>query len=451
MSDVLLITGGLVITPEGIHAHDILIRDGLIQAVGDSVRDSAPTDAGRVDASGLHILPGLLDMHTHMREPGGAHKEDFTTGTAAALAGGVTAIGAMPNTAPSITDQQTLDAALALAAEKAVCDYGVYIGATAENAAQAAEVREALALKMFMGSSTGTLLVKDVAGQIPHFEAYPRDRVLAVHAEDEDAVQYYGERGRRRPPVCALLGVSRALALAEATGRKLHILHVTTGAELELIATAKARGVRVTCETCPQYLFLTTDDVTRLGAFALCNPPIREPGEPERLWERFAVIDMIATDHAPHLAAEKRGPNPPGGLPGVQTSLPLMLTAVAAGRLMLTDLARLMAEAPARIYGLRRKGRIAPGFDADLTLIDPAERWTIRDEDMLSKAGWTPYHGFEATGRVKGVYLRGQHAYNGAQVLLQPGAGRPLEVTPIPNPSPLSRGREQSRAIGVFG
>jgi dihydroorotase len=334
----------------------------------------------------------------------------------------------MPNTSPPVTDRATLAQARALAASKAVCDYGFFVGATADNSAavSAAEVVTLdgiVGLKLYMGSSTGSLLVADLPGQVAHFERYPG--LIAVHAEDEAAVAHFAARGQRRPPLCAALAVSRALALAEQYGRRLHICHISTAHEIALIRDAKSRGVQVTCEVTPHHLFLTTKDETRLGNLGQMNPPLRSQQDVEALWDNLDVIDCIATDHAPHTLAEKRSPTPPSGVPGLETALPLMLTAarVADSLSSLYEVSRLMAEGPARTFGLFHKGHIAPGYDADLTLVDPTAEWTIGERPFHTKCGWSPFEGRKVRGRVERVFLRGQEVYKSGEILAQPGYG----------------------------
>ncbi len=423
MSEKLLIHGGDVATPGGLVRADVLIDGPRIAAAGPDLADVSP-GARRVDASGLVIFPGLIDAHVHLREPGGEHKEDLTTGTGAALAGGFTAVFAMPNTSPPTTDRAAFEDVAKRVERKAVCDVGLYVGATPGNAdAAPALAGEAVGLKMYAGSSTGDLLVDGVTDQIAHFENYPADRIIAIHAEDEAAVQYYAKRGERRPPVCAALSVSHMIALAEATGRRAHICHTSTAQEFALIREAKARGVRVTCEATPHHLFLTTADEARLGPLGKVNPPLRDPEHVEALWAGRADIDIVATDHAPHTLAEKRGDNPPSGMPGLETALPLLLTAVREGRLAVEDIVRWLAEGPADLFGLAHKGRIAPGYDADLTLVDLDAEWTIRDEGLHTRCGWTPFAGRAVRGRVERVYLRGRLAFAGGEVLAGPGRG----------------------------
>ncbi len=429
-----LIRNGTLITPRDASREDILIEGETIAAIGPRLR--APKGARVVDAKGLLVFPGLIDPHVHLREPGGEHKEDFLSGTRAALAGGFTTVLAMPNTSPALTDRETLAQARALAASKAVCDIGFFVGATADNAEQAAELEGAVGLKLYMGSSTGNLLVADLAGQAAHFERYPG--VVAVHAEDEEAVEHFrtrahfAARGQPRPPICAVLAVSRALALAERLGTRLHICHVTTAHELALIRDAKARIARrnarsdvcVTCEVTPHHLFLTSEDETRLGALGRTNPPLRAQKDVDALWENVDTVDCIATDHAPHTLEEKRSPTPPSGVPGLETALALMLTAAQEGKLGLGEVAALMAREPARIFGLERKGHIAPGYDADLTLVDAEAEWVIGEQPLQTKCGWSPFEGRRVKGGVRQVFLRGEEVYANGEILAAPGCGR---------------------------
>jgi dihydroorotase (multifunctional complex type) len=406
--------------------------EGRIVAIGPGL--ARPRGAERANGEGLLALPGLIDVHVHLREPGGEHKEDFTSGTRAALAGGYTTVLAMPNTSPPVTDRATLALALERAAAKAVCDYGQFAGATPHNAAEVAGLAEACGLKLYMGSSTGDLLVDDFAGQAAHFSAYPRERVLAVHAENEAAVRWYAERGERRPPLCAALETARALVLAEHFGRRVHICHVSTVAEARLIRDARARGAPVTAEVAPHHLFLARETEADAAEDPLqrMNPPLRGAGDVESLWSHLEVFDAIASDHAPHTLEEKAGPNPPSGVPGLESSLPLLLTAVHAGRLTLAELVRLTSAGPAAAFGLRAKGRLAPGYDADVTLVDPDVEWTFGERPLQTRCGWSPFQGWRVRGRVERVYLRGQLACAGGAIVLEPGAGRRVENQPAP-------------------
>lgn len=423
MDQPFILQGGTVVTPERVENVDILIEGQTVVAVGHSLAADTP-DARIVGAGGLTILPGLIDVHVHLREPGGEHKEDFRSGTRAALAGGVTTVLAMPNTNPPITNRETLDLALSRAAASAVCDYGHYVGGTPDNSEEAASLEDAAALKLYIGSSTGSLLVDQFPAQIAHMERYPKDRIIAVHAEDEAAVQYYAKLGLRRPPICAALATAHVLALAEQVKRRLHVCHVSTGNELAQIRAARERGLDVTCEVAPHHLFLSTQDEEGLGALGRVNPPLRAIEEVESLWAQADFIDLIATDHAPHTIDEKRSANPPSGMPGLETMLPLLLTAFHEGRVSLTAVARWTSARPAEVFRLANKGRIEPGFDADLTLVNLNEEWTIQNEGVVSRCGWTPFDGKGVRGRVSQVYLRGSLVFDKGLFLAAAGSGR---------------------------
>ena len=433
MGTSLLIKNGLLVSSDGLRRADILIegeRTVHVDQVGQAERV-----AQVIDADGWLVLPGLIDVHVHLRQPGGEHKEDFYTGTCAALAGGVTTVFAMPNTAPAITDAETFERALALAERSAVCDYGLFLGATRHNATLKRghpDLREC-GLKIYMGSSTGDLLVEDFAAQYEHFAHYPPERVIAVHAEHEPAVRYFEAQGLRRPPICAELEVARAVALADYCRRRLHVCHVSTRREVEIIAEAKARGVPVTCEFTPHHLFLTEEtararkdalgDLLPASLFEM-NPPLRSRQDVDALWAGLAIADCIATDHAPHTLAEKRSANPPMGVPGLETMLPLLLTAAHAGKLRLEDIARLCCEGPARVYNIAGKGRIAPGFDADLILVDPDAEWVIGDKPLFTKCNWTPFMGWPVRGAIRRAFVRGRLAFDDGRIIVERGCGK---------------------------
>ena len=428
----MLIRQGLVVLPEGLARLDIRTSGEKIAALAEHLAPEAGEEV--IDAGGRLVLPGLIDSHVHFRDPGGTHKEDFLTGTQAALAGGVTTILDMPNTQPPTVNRERLAEKAALAAEKAVVDYGFYLGATESNVEEAATASDAaVALKLYMGSSTGSLLVTEFAPLYRHFSTFPLHKPIVVHAEDEQSLKYFAalhprDHNHARPALSAQIAVSRALAIAEKTGRALHIAHTTTARELELIREAKQKGVHVTCEVTPLHLFLSEEDQHRLGNFGKVNPPLRSESDRAALWTHFDTIDTIATDHAPHTRAEKNQPykQAPSGMPGVQTMLPLLLTAASEGMVTLNEIVKRCVVHPARIFGLKTKGALEIGKDADIVLVNPRVEYELTDEQMLSKCGWTPFAGRTVTGRIEQVFLRGSPAYERGRCLLKPGSGKPV-------------------------
>ena len=417
-----LIRNGQVATLHGLKKADVMIRGERIVAIESGL--TAPPGAELIEASHRLILPGLIDAQVHLREPGGEHKEDFTSGTRAALAGGVTTVLCMPNTQPPIVDAPTLTQAFNLAGRKAVCDFGLFLGATHDNITTALRLDEAVGLKLYMGATTGSLVVGDFAGQYAHFKAYPAERVVAVHAEDEEAVQFFARLGQRRPPLCAELAVERAIAMAADLKRRIHLCHLSTAREMELVKDAKRRGVRVTCEVAPHHLLLSADSEQMLGALGQMNPPLRTDADNAALWGSLKAIDLIASDHAPHTLEEKRGVSPPSGVPGLETLLPLLLTAVHQKQMTYADLVRLTAAGPAKLFGLVDKGQVEEGAHADLVIVDPRVQWRIEGAKTLTRCGWTPFEGWNVRGKIEQVFLRGRPAYDGEQVLLDPGHGQ---------------------------
>jgi carbamoyl-phosphate synthase/aspartate carbamoyltransferase/dihydroorotase len=343
-------------------------------------------------------LPGLIDPHVHLREPGGTHKEDFDSGTAAALAGGFTAVLAMPNTRPPLTDGESLSLAKAAARLKARCDYGLFLGAGADNAEAASSLASrACGLKMYLDQTYGPLRLDDLGALQAHMSSWPATRPIAVHAE-----------GR---------SLAAALLLAALAQRPLHVCHVSRRDEILLIRAAREKGIRVTCEVTPHHLFLTEQDVPRLGAGrGEVRPRLASIRDRDALWENLEVIDCIATDHAPHTLAEKDGENPPPGFPGLETALGLLLTAVAEGRLTLDDLVLRMHDNPRRIFGLADQ----PETRVE---VDPDQLWEVRAAEMHTRCGWTPFEGMRLRGRVRRVVLRGRVAYHDGEVLAPPGTG----------------------------
>ena len=436
----LLLTGGTVHTPGGPVAADVGVRDGRIVAIG------ARGDAGRtIDCTGLDILPGVIDTQVHFREPGLVHKEDLATGSEAAVMGGVVAVFEMPNTKPNTDSAEAIEDKLTRAKGRMWCDHAFYVGATNHNARDLAELERlpgTAGVKIFMGASTGDLLVSEDA-RLAEVLASGHRRV-AIHAEDEDRMNARaGERIEGDPsshPVwrddeSALLATTRILRLARAARRRIHVLHVTTPAELELLGQNKDIA---TCEVTPQHLTLAGEEAyPRIGTLAQMNPPIRSGAHRDGLWHWLnqGVPDVIGSDHAPHTLEEKNKPYPasPSGMPGVQTLLPLLLDHVAHGRLTLQRVIELTSAGAQRIFGLTGKGRIAAGYDADFTIVDLKKRWTIEERWLRSRAGWSPFTGMELTGKPIGTIVRGQVAMWEDQLGDAPqGAPMRFETTGFP-------------------
>jgi dihydroorotase len=431
----LLVRGGTAVTPAGVAAADIGISAGRIAGIGDLARADA---AETIDARGLHVLPGLIDTQVHFREPGNEHKEDLATGTRGAVLGGITAIFEMPNTNPSTLTAADLDDKLARAAGRAWCDHAFFIGAAAENATELGKLERragCCGVKVFMGSSTGGLLVEDdrTLAQV----LANGTRRVALHAEDEPRLRQRkalaeAERHPRAHPVwrdeeTALAATRRLLALARKAGRRVHVLHITTEEEMALLA--EHRDI-ATVEVTPQHLTLAAPECyERLGTLAQMNPPIRDERHRAGLWRALAsgVVDVIGSDHAPHTREEKAKPYPasPSGMPGVQTTLPLMLDHINAGRLTIERLVDLLAHGPQRIYQIAAKGRLMLGYDGDLTIVDLKARRTIEEKWIASKSGWSAFAGMSITGWPKMTVIRGQVAMREDEVLGAP-MGRPV-------------------------
>ena len=428
----LILRGGKAVLPWGIEALDLGLRDGRIAAMGDLRTAEA---AAAWDCKGLHLLPGLVDAHVHLREPGNDAVETIATGTRAAVLGGLTAVYDMPNTSPAITDAGRIAWKRDRVAEAAWCDMGLYVGGTRANTPELGALERepgVCAIKVFAGSSTGDLMIEDDAG----LEAVMRHgrRRVAYHSEDEYRLQErrpmftpgmpHRHHMEWRDVECAFLGTRRLMALARRTGRPAHILHVSTAEELDYLA-----GFRDICtvEVLLNHLTQTDEAYDRLGGYAVMNPPIRDKRHLEAAWAavRDGRVDVVGSDHAPHARAAKERPWPDtaAGLTGVQTIVPLMLNHVSEGRLSLMRLADLMSAGPARVYGAVNKGRLAVGFDADVTLVDMAASRVIEESWIASPCGWTPFAGQRCQGWPVGSIVRGRVAMREDEVLGEP-AGR---------------------------
>jgi dihydroorotase len=414
----LVITGATVWTPGGAAAVDIGVRGGKIAALGDF--GTAPA-AMRFEGKHLTVLPGVIDEQVHFREPGPVHKEDLESGTRGAVLGGVTAVFEMPNTDPATTTEAAIADKLARARGRCWTDYAFYVGASPENAENLGTLERlpgVCGIKMFMGSSTGTLLVADDENVARVLRS--GNRRVTVHSEDDMRLQERAAMVRDGADVSkhpewrdvetAVRSTERLLRLARQHRRRVHVLHVTTAEEMHILAAHKDIA---TVEVLPQHLTLAAPECyQRLGTFAQMNPPIREARHREALWKAVneGIVDCVGSDHAPHTREEKAKPYPrsPSGLTGVQTTLPLLLDHVAAGRTTLERLIDLTSAGPARIFGIAGKGRIAVGYDADFTVVDLKAKRTITNSWIASKTGWTPFDGMDVTGWPKATIIRGQ-------------------------------------------
>lgn len=344
------------------------------------------------------VLPGLIDAHVHLREPGGEHKEEIASGTASALAGGIVGLLDMPNNTPPAVDARTLARKRQRFQERARCDWGLFLGAGDRTRPGAAEAQAAVALKLYLTPTFGELRLESLASLLEIWRLWPGERPIAVHAEG--------------------LSMAIPIGLAQLTGRRVHLCHVARAAEIALVRAAKERGAPVTCEVAPHHLFLSRADAERLGPLGAMKPTLGEPEDVAALWSNLAVVDLVASDHAPHTREEKAGPNPPPGVPGLETTLPLLLDAVQAGRLSLERVVELLHEGPQRVYGLR-----APEARVEVAL---DEVWTVTGAELQSKCGWTPYEGRRVRGRVRRVELRGNTVFVAGKVVARPGSGQAL-------------------------
>jgi len=430
--DVIL-SGGALVNQDGEGLRDVGIRDGRIAGIGDLSRASA---GERVDCRGRHILPGVVDTQVHFREPGPTHKEDLESGSLSAVMGGVTGVFEMPNTNPLTSTAEALADKVARGSGRMHCDFAFWVGGTHDNARHVAELERlpgAAGIKVFMGSSTGSLLIADDAG-IAEVLAHTRRRA-AFHSEDEDRLN---ERKPLRVPgdasshpvwrdeETALRSTRRLLKIAREKRALIHVLHVTTEEEIALLAQQKDLA---SVEVTPHHLTMDSSEYERIGTLAQMNPPVREARHREGLWRglRQGVVDVIGSDHAPHTLEEKAKPYPesPSGMTGVQTLVPLLLDHVNAGRLTLQRFVDLTSAGPARLFGMAAKGRVAAGYDADLTIVDMKRRETIRNSWIASRVGWTPYDGKEVVGWPVGTFVRGAKVMWEGE-LVAPSQGRPI-------------------------
>ncbi|MGD2180723.1 dihydroorotase [Lusitaniella coriacea] len=419
MSDLLIRNARILLPNENFLTGDVLIQEGKIVRVEPEISTSA---AKEIDATGLTLLPGVIDPQVHFREPGLEYKEDLFTASCACARGGVTSFLEMPNTRPLTITQEALDDKLALAASKCLVNYGFFIGATPENLDALREANPTCGIKIFMGSSHGALLVSREAEIEPIFAK--GTRLIAVHAEDQARINERRKQfqGITEPAIhsqiqdnqAALNATILALKLSKKYQRRLHILHLSTGEEAELLRQDKPSWV--TAEVTPQHLLLNSSAYEKIGTLAQMNPPLRAPKDNEVLWQALldGVIDFIATDHAPHTLEEKgKGyPQSPSGMPGVETSLALMLTQAEQGRCSVAQVSHWMSAAVAKAYGIPNKGLIAPNYDADIVLVDLENYRPVLREELQTKCGWSPFEGRELTGWAQYTIVGGQVVYD---------------------------------------
>jgi dihydroorotase len=412
-----LIRNAQVVLPEGCQRISVLLVDGKIADVDPAVSIRADEI---VDARGLHLLPGVIDDQVHFREPGLTHKEDLYTASRACAKGGVTTFLEMPNTKPATTTQGLLEEKLALAAERSLVNFGFYMGATPRNVDDLREAHRTPGIKIFIGSSTGDLLVddQDALERIFAETSLP----ICAHCEDETTVRANAQRfagttdvadhSRIRDHQAALIATRRAIVLARRHRHRFHLLHVSTGAEVELLAD---HAGLITAEVCPHHLWFSTDDYAQLGTLVQMNPSLKAKADGQQLWRALVEgrIQVVATDHAPHTLEEKLRPYPqsPSGLPAVENSLALFLDQVHRGHCSIEQVVAWMCEGPARVWDLVDKGRIAVGFDADLVLVDLNKTAEIRNEQQETKCGWSPWHGTRLTGWPVRTWIRGHTVF----------------------------------------
>lgn len=432
----LILTGGTVVNHDGEGLRDVGVKGGRIAAIGDLGQASA---GETIDCRGLHILPGVVDSQVHFREPGLEHKEDLETGSRAAVLGGVTAVFEMPNTNPLTTSEATLADKVRRGSGRMHCDFAFWVGGTRDNAKDVGELERlpgAAGIKVFMGSSTGDLLVEDDEG-VASILRNTRRRA-AFHSEDEFRLrERLSERIEGDPSshpvwrdeIAALRCTERLVRVARSVRARIHVLHISTAEEILFLEQHKDVA---TCEATPHHLTLSADDYARLGTLIQMNPPVRAARHRDGIWHGIAqgIVDVLGSDHAPHTLAEKAKTYPasPSGMTGVQTLVPVMLDHVNAGRLTLQRFVDLSSHGPQRIFGMAGKGRIAAGYDADFTIVDMKRRETITNAQAGSKAGWTPYDGKQVTGWPVGTVIRGRRIMWEGEIVT-PSQGRPVEFS----------------------
>ena len=412
-----LFKNATVVLPSGAVETSVLTDSGKIVDI--DVADTTTADVV-IDGTGKHLLPGVIDDQVHFREPGLTHKEDLAHASRACAKGGVTSFLEMPNTIPNTITQSILEDKLAIASKSSLVNYGFYIGATPGNVDQLKHATRTPGIKIFIGSSTGDLLVDEQAALETIFAE--TTLTICAHCEDETTVRGNAQRHAGSTDVAthslirnheaAMIATKRAIDLADRHNHRFHVLHVSTAQEAALLATASDL---ITAEVCPHHLFFNVDDYERLGSLVKMNPSIKNKADNDALWQALldGAIDIVATDHAPHTMEEKRQPYPacPSGLPAVENSLALMLNQVSQGKCTIEQVVKWMCDGPAKIWDMQNKGRIEVGFDADLTLVDLNLSQTVLNEEQQTKCDWTPWHGETLTGWPVGTWVMGQRVF----------------------------------------
>ncbi len=430
----LIIKNGSCYIDNDIKNQDIAIKDGKIIEIGKIDKKAKET----YDVKGLTVLPGCIDTQTHFREPGSTDTEDLHSGSRAAIAGGITSVFEMPNTNPPTSTKVEFQKKLDLAKNRMYCNYAFYFGATANNGKELADLENlegCCGIKLFVGSSTGNLLVAEEEDIERVFQN--SSKVVAVHSEDEEILNINKKLIKDgdvhshpiwRSAECAISSTRRIVRIANRYKKKAHVLHITTKEEIDFLSQHKGN---ITFEITPQHLTIYAPDCyDKLGTYAQMNPPLRDKSHYERLWYavRNNFNDTIGSDHAPHLKVnkDKEYPNSPSGMPGVQTLMPVMLNHVNNGKLSLNQLINLVCENPVKIFGIQNKGFIKEGFDADFTIVDMNKKILIKNENIESKCGWSPFDGYEFKGTPISTIINGQIKMKESQILGEP-EGKPLK------------------------
>ncbi|MCX6778249.1 MAG: dihydroorotase family protein [Candidatus Micrarchaeota archaeon] len=413
-----------LVTPSGIVRASIEFEGERILRVGTF---SASSDS--LDAHGMYVFPGIIDAHAHLRDPEAPHKEDFTTGTRAAIAGGVTTVIDMPSYKPATTSKKLLEEKLAIANKKAVCDFGLRFGASDKNFDEA-KATNSNSLKFFLSETKSELTLANPSSIEKHFRNFPKNKPICVHCEDQRIIDLNGGIARSmenhhliRSVTASAFGLAKILSSWNSERRRVHVCHVSTALELQLL---RKKHPSITFEFTPHHLFLSTRDVAKLGNFAKTNPPIRPLSEVAALWEGLQNADIIASDHAPHTREEKENDyaSAPSGVPGLETMFPLFFDAAMRGKIPLPRLAQLMCANPAKIFGVKGKGEIKKGYYADFAIIDPRERWTVKGDSLQTKCKWSPFEGKQLRGKIKYVFVRGKMVFEDGNMLSKPGFGK---------------------------